>query len=561
MSNVKIPIIFTLLTIFTSCKLVAQSLNVGTPTEDYYRRAQLLGKADTNVSFTVRPIFPKLSETQPLDPFYPDTEEIREPSTGGHWKGSGEKLIIDALPLSISTQLNSHHPYGWNDGPMIPAKGLQFVISAGIFAKQGILMVQFRPEIITAVNPPFENFNKNQYDVIFARYYDVYNNIDIPMRFGNDVYGKIYWGQSSIRLNYKGLSAGVLTENLWWGPGIRNSLLMSNTAPGFPHLIFNTTRPIRTSLGSFEGQLISGKLTNSNYAPLTPDKYYFGTNLYVPKPDNWRFITGAIVTWQPKWVPGLFLGISQVQQKYGSNVNDITDYLPLFLPFRSNTAPDMPLRKKDQIISGFMRWLWTQEHAEIYFEFGHYNNSKNLTQTFLSPNTSRAYTFGLRKMIPFGKATDENILIGLEVTQMQENSVAKVRAGNAWYVSKSIRQGYANYGQVLRVGIGPGGNIQSLNVSWVKGLKRLGIQFERYVRDNDVYYYVFYDSGDYSRHWVDLSAAVSGEWNYKNFIFSGKLQAIKSLNYQWYNRVPNDLRFSNGVDAFNFHMQLGAIYI
>ncbi|PJJ84061.1 capsule assembly Wzi family protein [Mucilaginibacter auburnensis] len=558
--NIRFIVAIVVIILSNQSNLLAQSLQVGAVTEDYYRRAQLLGKADTNVSFTVRPIFPKLSETQPLDTFFPDPNEVREPSTDGHWKSAGGKLTIDALPISINTQINSHHPYGWNDGPMIPAKGFQTVISGGIFAKQGIVTVQFKPEIIAAVNSPFDNLNNKQSEIIFARYYDVYNNIDLPMRFGNDLYGKIYWGQSSIRLNFKALSAGISTENLWWGPGIRNSLLMSNNAPGFPHLTLNTSRPVKTSIGSFEGQLISGKLSNSNYAPLTPDKYYFGNNLYVPKPDNWRFITGAIVTWQPKWVPGLFLGVSQVQQMYGNNVSGITDYLPLFLPFSSNSAPDEALRKKDQITSGFMRWLWTKEHAEVYFEFGHYNNSKNLTQSFLSPNTSRAYTFGLRKMIPFGKATDENILIGVEVTQLQENSVAKVRAGNEWYVSKSIRQGYTNYGQVLGAGIGPGGNIQSLNVSWVKGLKRLGIQLERYVHDNDVYYYIFYDSGDYSRHWVDLSAAVSGEWNYKNFIFSGKLQAINSLNYQWYTKVPNDILFNNGVNAFNFHMQLGAIY-
>ena len=51
----------------------SQSLPVGTTAiEDYYRRAQLTGKSDTNVSFTVRPLFPG-EITKGADPFYPDS--------------------------------------------------------------------------------------------------------------------------------------------------------------------------------------------------------------------------------------------------------------------------------------------------------------------------------------------------------------------------------------------------------------------------------------------------------------------------------------------------------
>nr|WP_294795199.1 capsule assembly Wzi family protein [uncultured Mucilaginibacter sp.] len=558
MSNIKPLIIVTFLAIFSNGKLLAQSLNVGAITEDYYRRAQLFGEADTNVSFTVRPIFPKLSTTKPLDPFYPDLKEKREERSGGKWQDG--KLIIEALPVTIQTQFNSHHPYGWNDGPMIPAKGFQTLISAGVYGQLGPVTFQLKPELVAAENKEFETFNNNQYDVIFARYYDIYNNIDLPVRFGDKGFNRVHWGQSSIRLNYKAISFGLSTESLWWGPGIRNSLLMSNNAPGFPHLTLNTLRPVNTPIGSFEGQLISGRLSNSNFSPLTPDKNYFGSNLYVPKPDDSRYITGIVITWQPKWVPGLFLGMNQVQQVYSKNIIGLRDYLPLFLPFDLTSAPDNAINRKDQIASGFMRWLWTREHAEIYFEFGHFNNTKDLTQSFLSPNTSRAYTFGLRKLLPFGKSTDENLLIGLEVTQMQENSIDKIKAGYAWYVSKGIRQGYTNQGEVMGAGIGPGANIQSLNVSWLKGLKRIGLQLERYVHNNDFYYYAFYDSQDYGRHWVDLSIAFSGEWNYKNFVFSGKLQGIKSLNYQWYTKQANDIFFKNGRDVYNIQLQLGTTY-
>src|SRR5206468_1504691 len=129
--------------------------------------------------------------------------------------------------------------------------------SAGVYAKYGMLSVQLQPEFVTAANDFFDPLNKNHFGVIFARYYDIYNNIDLPARFGTSSYTRAYWGQSSIRLNYKSLSFGLSTENLWWGPGIRSSLLMSNNAPGFKHLTLNTTKPIKTPIGSFEGQLIA----------------------------------------------------------------------------------------------------------------------------------------------------------------------------------------------------------------------------------------------------------------------------------------------------------------
>jgi hypothetical protein len=563
MRNVKPFFIVAALLILSCLEGYAQSLPVGTVAlEDYYRRAQLLGHTDSSVSFTIRPLFPGYVKRS-NDAFYPDSTENRYNllQVDRSFQSADGKLRGSFLPLSLQTQFNSDYPYGWNDGAMIPAKGLQTLISAGIFMQYGPLTIQFRPEFVSAANPEFDTFNKGHYDVIFSRYYDIYNNIDLPVKFGTSAYNRAYWGQSSIRLNYKALSFGLSTENLWWGPGIRNSLLMSNSAPGFKHLTLNTLRPVKTAIGSFEGQLIAGRLENSGFPPLEPDHVFFGTNLYVPKPNDWRYLSGIIVTWQPKWIPGLFLGFDQSSQTYGKNLSGLKDYLPFFSPIKSSTALDGPIDQKDQRSSLFMRWLWTAEHAEIYFEWGHNNSSADLTQSLLSPDKSRAYIFGIRKLLPFNRSRDENIMIGLEVTTLQENDINNILNGSEWYVSKSIPQGYTNRGEGLGAGIGPGANLQSLDISWVKGLKRLGLQIERYAHNNDFYYYAFSDSQDFRRHWVDLSLALNGEWNYKNLIFNAKVQGIQSLNYQWYlKQNPGDPYFVNGINAHNLQIQAGVTY-
>lgn len=529
--------------------------------EDYYRRAQLAGKLDSTISFTIRPLTPSAA-FKIKDFAYPDSLEQRYNLLNADHSGVSKngKLKWQLLPMSIQLKTNSHHPYGWNDGAMIPAKGLQSLLSAGIYAEYGILSVQFKPEVLLAANSSFDTFDKDHYDVITARYYDFYNNIDLPARFGKSGITKAYWGQSSIRLNYKALSFGLSTENLWWGPGLRNSLLMSNTAPGFKHLTLNTRKPISTPIGSFEGQIIAGRLEGSGYGVLEPEREYFGQPLYVEKPNDWRYLSGLAITWQPKWVPGLFLGLTRSAQTYSNGLNKFGDYLPFFSSKKQEAAAEA-INKRDQRNSYFMRWLWPEEKAEVYFEYGRNNYSGSSGDLALEPNVSRAYIFGLRKLFPFGSRKEEQLMLSAEVTQLQETDIAKVLNLESWYSSKSVRHGYTNRGEVLGAGIGPGANIQSLEVSWVKGLKRLGIQFERLVHNNDFYYYAYVDSKDYRRHWVDLSVAASGEWNYKNFIFNAKLQGIQSLNYQWYLiQAPGELYMTPGKDAFNLQVQAGLTY-
>lgn len=541
---------------------IGQSLPVGFPgLEDYYRRAQMLGVADSAVSFTIRPV--ALSSFNKANSFFTDTSERGYDIIGinkSSYSTAGGKFTAQLLPADWSLRFNSHHPFGWNDGPMIPAQGVQTTISAGVYAKYGALSVQFRPEIVLAENPEFEDFTTDHYEVIWARYYDYYNYTDMPGQFGRDGYSRAFWGQSSIRLTFDPVSFGLSTENLWWGPGMRNSLLMSNTAPGFKHFTLNTSRPVKTAIGSFEGQLIAGRLEASGYSPLEPDLEYFFYPLYIPKSTDWRYLSGLALTWQPKWVPGLFLGFTRTSQLYSEDLDNLGDYLPLFSSF-SKVRADQLIQKRSQLSSMFFRWLWPEEHAEVYFEYGRYNHSYNLRDMALEPENSRAYIFGLRKLFPLRGRDEEVVQVNVEVTQMQQTSVATVRQAGAWYVDKYIRHGYTNRGEVLGAGVGPGGNLQALDVSWYKGLKRIGLQIERYVHNNDFYYYAYEDSKDWRRPWVDLCFGANSEWSYKNFMFNARLQFIRSLNYQWFlPKEPGERYFVNGRDASNLQFQTGVTY-
>jgi len=113
------------------------------------------------------------------------------------------------LPLRSVQQYNSIAPLGWNDGSMIPAKGYQTMLSAGFRTDYGILSAQLNPEFVFADNPSFQTFPLTGKDSEIYNHIYYLNFMDAPERFGTSNYSKVFWGQSSIRLNSKSLSFGM----------------------------------------------------------------------------------------------------------------------------------------------------------------------------------------------------------------------------------------------------------------------------------------------------------------------------------------------------------------
>src|SRR5690606_25294117 len=304
-------LLFILISNITS----AQTVPVGTPVlDDYLRRAQLLGDVDSASSFMIRPLYPVdafgIKNGFDLDSSVVDLDLSHVNKVFG--KDNKGKFLL--MPAVAKFQYNSTYAFGVNDGAFIPNRGLQTILSPGAYLEYGGLSVQFQPELLLAQNQDYLGFPiEHQLSILF--YYDYMNRIDMPERFGGGGYTQAYLGQSSIRYNFKEYSFGISSENLWWGPGRRNSLLLGNNAPGFVHLTANTRKPVKTKIGSFEGQVIGGFLKSSGFLPPWPDYRIQENNVLIPKPaDNKRFLSGLVLTYQPKWVSGLFLGYASTSQ-------------------------------------------------------------------------------------------------------------------------------------------------------------------------------------------------------------------------------------------------------
>jgi hypothetical protein len=495
----------------------AQNISVGSidRMETRLRNEQLLGKVDSIISFTLRPLSQSLISENKTD----------------SGKKQLNKFYIAALPISMTQQYNSLAPMGWNDGAMIPAKGYQMLLSAGVYSSYGPLSIQLKPEYVYAANPNFETFPLTESSNVRLVHVEYINHHNILERFSNDAYHYLGWGQSNISIATEKLSIGLSTENLWWGPGQRNSLIMSNNAPGFMHLTLNTKKPIKTFLGSFEGQVISGKLGASGFD--FPEEEYIvdGINNKWPKVDEWRYINGLSINYHPKWVPGLFVGLNRIFQVYHTEMgNSFDDYFPVVSPFQKKNVKNEEEKNRDQIASLFLRWVLKESKAELYVENGWNDHSSTLWDLFESPEHSRAYLVGFSKIFILDSQKGSYLKFNFENTQMQQSADQIVRPAGAWYRHGKTRQGYTNENQVIGAGIGPGGNSQTLDFSvWNKG-KVWGVQMERYAHNMDFYYDAY---TDYNHKWVDLNLNTYGYRRFDNIGIQAMLNTAWMRNYQW----------------------------
>ena len=387
--------------------------------------------------------------------------------------------------------------------------------------------------------------------------------MDAPERYGDGRYTDFAWGQSSIRLNKWGLSLGLSTENIWWGPAIRNSLMMSNNAKGFPHVTFNTQRPIKTAIGSFEGQVITARLEGSGFTPPFSNTPFDGSIQYIPKNDDWRYLQALSFSYSPKWVKGLSIGFTRWVQQYSEVAKATNDYFPAFSNlFRKND--DNVTRNeldRDQAAGIFGRWVWFDTNAELYFEFAKNDAAANLRDLLVDTDHSRALTVGIKKLFPT-VSKDQFWQFNFEWTQMSQTESGLIRNALSWYIHGRVRHGYTHNGEILGSALGPGGNAQYLEVSRVKGFSRIGGAIERYVHNNDFAVAAF--PGDFTRNWVDYNIHGFWELRFKNMFISTSLYFTNSLNYQWEVKFdpnnPATFPDTPGVDRTNWNLDVKVSY-
>uniref|UniRef100_UPI004047181B capsule assembly Wzi family protein n=1 Tax=Algoriphagus sp. TaxID=1872435 RepID=UPI004047181B len=518
--------------------------------DDFLRRETLIAEKNDNLGLMLRSVS-----------FSPEFFFFKKDSLN---KGK-DFFEYKILPFYLSSRLDVNRPYVGGEYGLVPARGVQSLFSTGIHARFFNLNIQIQPEFVFAQNHSFSGFPKTFSKEITETRFLYWNLGDSPERFGYSTYKKLFWGQSSISLRAGAFEIEAGTKNFWWGPGQWNSLIFSNNAPGFPNINLKTVKPAKTYIGSFEGQLLVGRLESSNQVPTQIDSLNSG--YFTPLNPDWRYLNALILSFNPKWIPGLSFGYARTYQYYNSDrPNDLKGWLPVLEPmakeklFANGNSVVYDDRRQSQQISIFGRFKMTKARAELYFQFGRRDHALNWREFFLNPEHARAYQVGFLKLTNFLNS-DKLLQIRGEITHQQESVNRYLRyglAGATWHTHGQVR-GFTNYGQPMGVSIGTGSNVQTFEVSLVDDWKKLGVLFERLENNQDFYYRALGQLGE-RKPWIDWSTAILWNASYMDLFISARLQGTYARNYQWVLSETSNSEFPVSQDLFSVHSQVNLIY-
>jgi hypothetical protein len=511
----------------------AQALAVGDPFEDYLRLLQITGRASPG-SFTVRPLTAAALPSEGGSARHPWSE--RAPDGGS---SEDQPVSFSLLDPRLEAFANSRFPTGRNDGPVWQGRGLTTSVEAGGRVRWRGVSLTVRPRLLYTENRSFELA-----PVVVANtseYAYPWHIIDMPQRFGPDAFWTVDPGDSEVRVEAGDLTLGLSTGAMWWGPGLRNAIIMSNNAPGFPHAFVGTRRPLGTGIGEFEARWIWGRLRQSEwFDPLVPN-------------EEDRFITGIVGSYSPSFLDGLTIGIARVFTVLVPEEGvSLGDYFAVLsgLRKRAMISPSNPSGDDayDQLASVFGRWVLSNSGFEVYWEWARNDHSWELRDFLLEPEHSQAYTIGLQKAIDLDQ---RNVLaLRAELTHLEADPTFQVRPKGTYYQHAPVTQGYTHRGQIIGAGIGPGGNSQYIGLDHYGPSGRLGLYLERQVHDNDAYYtwaaandetYCCHDVslhiGGHALRFVggfDLGAGFVMTREYNRYFFGGDLWNLNlSLSARW----------------------------
>src|SRR5690606_36804808 len=118
----------------------------------------------------------------------------------------------------------------------------------------------------------------------------------------------------------------------------------------------------------------------------------------------------------------------------------------------------------------------------------------------------------------------------------------QIRATGSWYLHGNY--GYTHQGQLLGAVIGPGSNLQAVDVSRVRGINQVGLRFERLVHNDDFANRTY---NDYRNNWVDAGFDAHVKWRFSRILARASLQYIHAYTYPYNFSSP-----SNDADYWDF---------
>lgn len=372
----------------------------------------------------------------------------------------------------LGAELRAFHltdlPRSLNEGSLWAGRGTNLFARAAAHLRYGPMDLVLAPEL---VHQPNEDFQTYPYDRFLeperSRWANPFHgppeSLDAPLRFGDQPITRLYPGQSSITATTGPVAFGLATESLWWGPGVRNALVMSSNAPGIPHAFLRTAAPLVTPAGDLEGRWIVGTLAESDFFDFDPD-------------NDTRSISAVALTLRTALDPGLTIGVTRAVQAVVEPGS-----IPLTAAFdflrsvgRPNATPDSLDVEPghDQVFSLFGRWVFPDHGFESYAEWARYEQPASIRDFLETPNHTQGFTVGLQWARP--AQAEAAFRVNGEITYVEPSTTFRIRPVRGWYTSRAVEHGYTHEGRVIGAAIGSGSSSQWLAMDYVAPAWQLG---------------------------------------------------------------------------------------
>ena len=455
---------------------------------------------------------------------------------------------LTAGPIRLGAIFNSAFPYGANDGAVWAGRRLTSVASGGVAAAVGPLAIAIDPVAFRASNTSFDLLANGKTGPQAFNHGTFADNVDFPQRFGSAAYSRVDPGNSSLRFDSRLLTFGASTANEWIGPATEYPFLLSNNAPGFPHIFVGTGRPLSIWIARIHARVMWGKLYQSDYSPVTGStQFVFDTATgQVISGGTTRLMTAGEVVVLPRWIPALELGVGRFFHVPNTpdEPNGAFWRKPFRVLFLKNELAQGDIGGFDnQLASLFFRWVFPRSGLEIFGERGFEDQLYDLRDLTLNPDHEREYMLGLQKTL---KVAAERIdVLRIELVNFQEPGLARDRVEGGIYVHATLRQGHTNRGQLLGVSAGAGWAAAS-TIAWTRYSphNRTTFTLRRIVRDQRG---TFQSTGVIDPHGSDVIVAAGFErMRQARYADIGvTLQAMRDFNRNFSSDVSNlNLQFT-----------------
>ncbi len=372
---------------------------------------------------------------------------LRSVSRRASQRGDTIHDVVVLLP-ELRFIRNSALPFSSNAGALRPGRGVSAALEAGAEIRWKSLHVLFAPEFNAEENRPFQvlpyPLGEQPARSVWANpFHPPPESLDLPLRFGDHASTRLNLGQSTITYQIGAVDVGASTENLWWGPGIRNAILLSNNAPGFPHALARPARPLKVGAGRIDFDLVLGRLSESEY---------FDGDVSNDHP----LLAGGAMTWRADTSAGLQLGLARLRI----------------------SGP----MGHDQMTSIFGRWLFPDAGFEAYTEWARFQDPSSLRDFLEFPSHEQGYTHGLQWAHPLARR--RTFRLQAEVSYLEPSASYRLRPVPSSYTSNSVLQGFTNGGKILGASTGPGSSAQWLAGDVLADRWRVGLFVGRIRYDN-----------------------------------------------------------------------------